>query len=197
MQPVRCPVTVCGDVHGQFYDLLELFRVAGDSPQTNFLFLGDYVDRGFFSVETVTLLVCLKVRFRNRIFLLRGNHESRQITQVGLVLFLSLLLNTKSSALPFFGSNRCTDSTTNACINTEEALKCGRVSQIYSIIFPLRPLWKGAFFVLMAAYPQLFTHWIKLNVFNEIKKCRMRFFPLFLSIMPAFIPFLVWTIMHV
>ncbi len=101
LQPVRCPVTVCGDVHGQFYDLLELFRVAGDSPQTNFLFLGDYVDRGFFSVETVTLLVCLKVRFRNRIFLLRGNHESRQITQVGLVLFSKSIVEYEIISLAF------------------------------------------------------------------------------------------------
>jgi serine/threonine-protein phosphatase 2A catalytic subunit len=82
VQPVRCPVTVCGDIHGQFLDLLELFRIGGNSPDTNYLFMGDYVDRGYHSVETVTLLVALKVRFRDRITILRGNHESRQITQV-------------------------------------------------------------------------------------------------------------------
>jgi serine/threonine-protein phosphatase 2A catalytic subunit len=82
VQPVKCPVTVCGDIHGQFHDLMELFRIGGYLPDTNYLFMGDYVDRGYYSVESVTLLVCLKVRFKDRITLTRGNHESRQITQV-------------------------------------------------------------------------------------------------------------------
>lgn len=174
IQPVSSPVTVCGDIHGQFYDLLELFRVAGGMPNDtapeapvaptatinamdieppttitnpavkkkmkrrfqrderytgggsaqeddeegedeeprgrsrsigskgsggrysqsttsskpmgngsqNFIFLGDFVDRGYFSLETFTLLMCLKAKFPDRVTLVRGNHESRQITQV-------------------------------------------------------------------------------------------------------------------
>ena len=79
---VRAPVTICGDIHGHFHELKELLRIGGQPPETNYLFMGDYVDRGYYSVETVTLLVCLKVRFRDRLTILRGNHESRQITQV-------------------------------------------------------------------------------------------------------------------
>nr|PVC50553.1 serine/threonine protein phosphatase pp-x isozyme 1 [Theileria orientalis] len=82
VQYVDSPVTVCGDIHGQFYDFKELLEVGKDIPETNYLFMGDFVDRGYYSVETFLLLLCFKVRYPDRITLIRGNHESRQITQV-------------------------------------------------------------------------------------------------------------------
>lgn len=131
---VRAPVVVVGDTHGQFHDLMEIFKIAGNTPDTNFLFLGDYVDRwvarmpvkpcltqqqcaelqdtadvamvlatdarwlcmgqvemhvscrGYYSVETVCMVIALKVRWPSRVVIIRGNHESRQITQVGPLL---------------------------------------------------------------------------------------------------------------
>ncbi|CAD7933766.1 unnamed protein product [Amoebophrya sp. A120] len=79
---VKCPVTVCGDLHGQFIDLKELFTIVGSPPETNLLFLGDYVDRGYYSVLTVTLMFLYKIRYRDMVCIIRGNHESRQVTQV-------------------------------------------------------------------------------------------------------------------
>ena len=75
--PVEAPTVVVGDLHGQFYDLLSIIDVAGPPPETRFVFLGDYVDRGDFSTEIVFLLCAMKLATPKRVTLLRGNHESR------------------------------------------------------------------------------------------------------------------------
>ena len=79
---LESPLNVCGDIHGQFYDLLKLFDTAGVPPDANYLFLGDYVDRGKFSLESICLLLCYKVKFPENFFLLRGNHECASINKI-------------------------------------------------------------------------------------------------------------------
>jgi len=79
---VNAPVNVCGDTHGQYHDLLKILAMGGFPPLSNYLFLGDYVDRASQSVETIALLLCYKIRYPGNVFLLRGNHECSALNRI-------------------------------------------------------------------------------------------------------------------
>ena len=98
--PVLLPA---GDIHGQYYDLLRLFEYGGFPPEANYLFLGDYVDRGKQSLETICLLLAYKIKYPENFFVLRGNHECASINRIygfyDECMYASILITMRSPCL--------------------------------------------------------------------------------------------------
>ena len=78
---LHTPINICGDIHGQFPDLLRIFELDEKPPNAHYLFLGDYVDRGPMGLEVICLLLALKLRYPNHVFMIRGNHETKELTE--------------------------------------------------------------------------------------------------------------------
>ncbi|KAA1123572.1 hypothetical protein PGTUg99_016148 [Puccinia graminis f. sp. tritici] len=106
IQPVRSPVTVCGDIHGQLWDMIEMFRVGGQPGLTNYILMGDFVDRGHFSLETFSLLLAYKARYELthslRTHFQQGSSISNSAIQIGSLS--SEVITSRDRSLRFMAS---------------------------------------------------------------------------------------------
>jgi hypothetical protein len=112
---VSAPVKVCGDIHGQYYDMLRLFEYGGMPPESSYLFLGDYVDRGRQGIEAISLLFALKIKYPSRVFILRGNHESASITRIYGFYEECTLPPMQARAATTSNSGRASSTASTAC----------------------------------------------------------------------------------
>lgn len=137
------PVKIVGDVHGQYSDLIRLFEMCGFPPSANYLFLGDYVDRGKQSLETILLLLCYKIKYPENFFLLRGNHECANVTR-GLSLADTIVPSAHSTTVYGFYDEckrRCNIKTWRTFIDVFNCLPIAAVvaSKIFCVHGGLSP----------------------------------------------------------
>ena len=151
------PVKIVGDVHGQYSDLIRLFEMCGFPPASNYLFLGDYVDRGKQSLETILLLLCYKVKYPENFFLLRGNHECANVTR-GTGVCVSQRLFSHSYPHQYMVSM------TNA--NDDVTSRLGRPLLMSSTVYLLPPSSRPRSFVSMAAFRPHCMPWKISNAYN-------------------------------
>ena len=156
------PVKIVGDVHGQYSDLIRLFEMCGFPPSANYLFLGDYVDRGKQSLETILLLLCYKIKYPENFFLLRGNHECANVTR-GTLDCVSHYLFSHSHL------HQYTAFMTNA--NDGVTSRLGRPllmsSTVYLSSLSLRPRYS----VSMAVFHPHYIPWKISNAYNAQQMC--------------------------
>ena len=136
---IQDPITIVGDIHGQFFDFIKLIDddTGGPLETTKYIFLGDYVDRGSFSIEVLGLILAIKIRFKGTVFMLRGNHECRQLTS-------------------FFNfRTECTHKVMQVWPSTIR--KFTTLSWICSIIYPYRLSSTTSFCAFMEEYPPIST----------------------------------------
>jgi serine/threonine-protein phosphatase PP1 catalytic subunit len=136
------PVKIVGDVHGQYSDLIRLFEMCGFPPASNYLFLGDYVDRGKQSLETILLLLCYKIKYPENFFLLRGNHECANVTR-GMVVTFSFLFSDHGAVYGFYDEckRRCNIKTWKTFIDVFNCLPIAAIvaSKIFCVHGGLSP----------------------------------------------------------